>query len=294
MGTGWSQDSNTSSQSADATLTQQYSGTCDVSCENDINDVNIDLINTTVNGNVTISQVCAANGTCLFNNSMDATSDVMFKASNSANATDAGSWFAGVFNADISDNSSVQSIQETIGQIINQSCKVTSTNQMNDVNIFAANSYIGGNIGIGQQGSANGNCQLNSTMTAAAYATGTIDNCATSGKKVMKKCGAGKGSKSIGYFAMYFGIAVAIFIFIMILMRVFRSYSSSSKGPISSIKKALPSSLSGGALPSSGGSLISDSSNFVEEISTSSVPFAQRFVNMVAPNVIKNMSGAKK
>jgi hypothetical protein len=68
-------------------------------------------------------------------------------------------------------------------------------------------------------------------MTAAAYATGTIDNCASAGKKTMKKCGAGKGGKSIGSFAIFVVVGVVLFIIIMIISHVIsrRSQLKSSR-----------------------------------------------------------------
>jgi len=225
MGIGTSTSSNTSSQAADASITQQYSGTCEVTCSNSMDNTNVTLINSDVGGNVTVTQTCSANGTCLFNNTMDATADVEFKAANSATAKDAGSWFVGFFNKDVSKNSSYQSIQEQINQMINQKCSVVSSNQMNDTNIFAQNSHIGGDIAIGQQGTANGNCQLNSSMNASAYATGTIDNCATSGKKA-KKCGAGKGGSSVW---IYLIASVVIIVIIAIILLIYKAYSGSKK-----------------------------------------------------------------
>jgi hypothetical protein len=244
MGIGSSTSYNESVQNASADITQQYSGTCQVSCVNTIDNTNIDIINSTVGGDVSVTQTCSANGQCLFNNTMGATSDVMFKAANSSNALNAGSWLSGLFNTDISKNESIQNIQENITQAIDQECKVTSTNQMNNVDIFAANSYIGGNIAIGQYGSANGNCQLDATMTASDYATGTIDNCSTSGKKVKKKCGAGKGGISITQIIIYVVVAVVLFVVIIVISKIF---GKSDNNPLSNIgskiKSAIPSSI---------------------------------------------------
>lgn len=233
MGIGSSRSYNESVQNASANITQQYSGTCQVSCVNTIDNTNIDIINSTIGGDVDITQTCSANGQCLFNNTMDATSDIMFKAANSSNAMNAGSWLSGLFNTDISENESIQNIQENITQAIDQECKVTSTNQMNNVDIFAANSYIGGNIAIGQYGSANGNCQLDSTMTASDYATGTIDNCATSGKKVKKKCGAGKGGIGITQIIIYLIVAVIVFVVIIVVSKIFGYSTPSTSSPLS-------------------------------------------------------------
>ena len=229
MGFGLSKSYNTSIQEAQADITQDYSGTCQISCNNEINNVDIDIVNSNVQGGINMSQTCTTNGTCLFNNTMNATSDVLFKASNSSNASDAGGWFAGVYNEDISSNKSYQSINQSINQLINQNCNVSSTNQINNVDIFAENSTIGGGINIGQNGVTNGNCQLTASMTASEYASGTIDNCSAAGKKSKKMCGKGKGKKSPLNFIITGVVLLFLFIIMVVVYRKFFANKTPAK-----------------------------------------------------------------
>lgn len=224
---GISSTLNFSQQNANANLAQQYSGSCSVECNNKISDVDISFINSNIGGNLEISQTCSANGQCMFNNTMDAVSDVLYKASNSANAGNAAGLIPN-FNQDDAQNYSYQKIQQSVNQYISQKCNVSSANSMDNVQIFAANSNIGGNVVIGQQGEATGNCQLDSSMTASAYASGTIDNCAMTGKKVgMKKCSAGKGGMSI---ASIVGVVVAFIVVIMVIMMISKAVTARSGG----------------------------------------------------------------
>jgi hypothetical protein len=222
MGIGVSTSSASSKQDAISSLTQQYSGTCDISCDNDISNVDITIIRSKF-GDITLSQTCSANGSCLMSNNTNAVSDVFFKAQNTSAANDPliFSWADPSVQVDVAKTHDVQNIQQNINEAVNQSCKVTSTNQINNVNIFAEDSY-GGNIDIAQQGEVGGQCQMENYMSAAAYATGTADNCSAAGKFGGKKCAAGKGNKTIIHFVI--GAAV-VFIFIVIAVLVLRMLS---------------------------------------------------------------------
>ena len=75
-----------SEQAADVFLTQQFSGTCNVTCQNAMKNVSVVAIDSTIGGSIELDQSCSTNASCLIGSSMDATSDVLFKATNSSNA----------------------------------------------------------------------------------------------------------------------------------------------------------------------------------------------------------------
>lgn len=218
MGGSFSRDYNESVQDAAQTINQQYSGTCNIQCQNVDQNTNITCLNCNIGGNVEVDQTCAANGNCIFNTNQQATADVVFKANNVAAATPESIWEALIPGFRINDTSNVsrQNIVENINQSVSQSCAVASVNQLDNTNIFLANSNVGGSILINQSGNTQGSCALNSMMSANAYATGAVNNCAASGKKASKTC-SGKGGKKIGATLIWIvaGIAVVIIIFII-------------------------------------------------------------------------------
>lgn len=226
---GSSSSKTSSEQSAQVYLTQQFSGTCDVTCQNALNNVTVDLINTTLGGSLVLSQSCSTNASCLIGSSMDATSDVIFKATNSSNAKNAWSgWSLNPFNFDSTETDSRQNIKESINQSTSETCNISSYNQMDNITIFAANSTIGGNIEISQKGSTQGQCQLNNSQTAAAYATGQAQNRAMSGKdkKGQKK---GKGDKSgKGAIFSYLIIGVVVIVLVSIVGKIVAGHSKKS------------------------------------------------------------------
>ena len=233
MGNGFSFSENDSTQIANANLAQQYGGSCSVKCNNTLSSGSISVINSTVQGNVEITQACSANGQCMITSSENAASDVFFKAANSAAASNAASILPSN-NIDIAINKAYQDINQNITQSVSQKCSTTSSNNLNDVSLFAENSNIGGNMIIGQTGTADGNCTLSNQMTATALATGTIDNCAISGKKA-KVCG-GKGGSGILTYVMYaVGIIIA-FVVVMFVIHFIRGYMS--KGTTTSTASA--------------------------------------------------------
>jgi uncharacterized protein YaaQ len=211
-----------SEQTANANLMQSYSGTCNITCENKINQASITLINDEVGGDVFVSQVCAVNGHCAFNTSQNALVDILFKAANSAQANSAGQ-FLQAWNTTFSDSESYQDININVQQTIDQNCKISSVNYINDTNIFAANSVIGGNVYIQQKGTSYGGCTLQSIMAATEKASGIADECAAGGKgKKTKKSCSGKGGKSVGSYILYIGGGLVLFVIIMAAVRYFK------------------------------------------------------------------------
>ena len=185
-----------SNQDAQLYLTQQFSGTCNVQCTNIMSGVSIDLINTTLTGGIKISQSCSTNAQCIISSNMDAVADVVLKAKNAGSAESTSAW-TGQFGASRVDVESRQSIKESLVQQSNQSCNISSVNQMNDISIYAQNSSIEGGIEIDQTGNVEGSCSLDASFSEAASALGESDNSGMAGKKANKKMGGQnkKGAK---------------------------------------------------------------------------------------------------
>lgn len=190
MGAGFSSDKTKNTQNASAFITQQFAGTCDVSCVNKMSDVDVTLINSNVGGSIEFKQTCSSNPNCIIGSSMGATADVLMKAINSTNAANASKWFS--VNIDKAKTTNLMDIRENISQYTNQQCNVSSVNEMSDISILAINSNIGGDIALDQNGSASGNCQLTNSTTAAAIASGELNNTTSSGKGANRKDKTGK------------------------------------------------------------------------------------------------------
>jgi hypothetical protein len=218
---GSSQSTSKSEQKAEVYLTQQYSGTCNISCQNIASDIDIDIIGSTVKGDIALTQTCATNASCTIDSMSDALADVYFKARNTTNASNASNIFTGsIFNFDEAHSSSKQDIRQAINQSTNQSCDISNYNELSDVSIFALNSTIGGSIAIDQSSNLNADCKLSNTMKAAAYATGLAENEAQSGKDK-------KGSKF--NLAGYIILIVAIVVVVFILSKLFTGHQASSE-----------------------------------------------------------------
>lgn len=230
MGASWSTVS--SSQISDSDITQQYSGTCNFDCDNTIQEVDITLIKTQTEG-IDISQVCFIDSNCLMNVNQGATSDVFLKAKNSANAksaasiggADLGPLVAGggtPLNFDITDITSYQDMRQMVNNTVSQRCKMSSTNSMRDINIFAEDAEIKGPIEISQSGDIQGSCNLSATMRANTLATGALTNTATSGKdKKGGKLGGKKGK--LGRIMTYVGIGMVILVIFAVIAKVMSS-----------------------------------------------------------------------
>jgi len=253
MGGAFSIDtaSTTSRETSNSAITQQYAGTCNITCNNSISGINETYINSIV-GDINLTQACSANGTCLMDNSMGAVTDITFAAQNSTAARAA----LGAFNINTSNAKAYQTINQIINQSVSQTCDVGTTNQMSDIDILAINSSLG-DVTIGQSGSSVGNCSLNSAMNAQAIASGTMNNCTTAGKG--KQCSKGKGSVSIGQYIIYAVIIFAAILFISILVRVFKGSSPTTTSPTSPTSTSSLSSIINALSPSSSSSSSSSS-----------------------------------
>lgn len=210
-------------QQANASITQQYAGSCNVNCNNTIDNINISLIDTLLSGGINFTQQCSADANCLFQTTQNSLTDVLFKAQNSSTA--AGGVLPGI---SVSETGTYQNINENILNSVSQTCSVGSYNDISNVDIFAQSSTIGGGINFSQQGSTQGSCTFNTIMTATDMATGTADNCSASGKMAKKTCG-GKGG-TIGSTLVYIGIGLVMFVGVMMLYRAFRGTPPKTPG----------------------------------------------------------------
>lgn len=225
MGGGISTSNSSSFQSAAAFLSQNSQESCNIVCQNVANDINIDIINSVIGGDINLTQSCSVNSSCLMSSASDATSDILTKASNSSNAKNAGGLFN--FSIDQANTMSRQQMKQTIIQATSQTCKMASLNQMNDITILAANSVIGGSINIGQTGSTSGQCQLQNNLSAAATATAMASNVSSSGKD---KKGEKKGSSSVFY------TIIGVIMFLVIIYVLAKMYTN---GTFSDAQEAL-------------------------------------------------------
>lgn len=200
---------------ANANITQQYSGTCKISCNNTMTDANITLINDAIGGDVRLTQSCSVNGQCMFNTSQSAITDIALKANTAASGALSG------LGITFSDTMSYQEINTNIQQYVNHTCSVSSSNDMNNINIFAANSEIGGGVIIDQTGNVKGGCSLNAMMGATSKATAIADTCSAAGKSAKKKSCGGKGG-SIGTFVLYGIVGLVVFVVIMMMVKFAR------------------------------------------------------------------------
>ena len=210
----FSDSTNINEQVGITSIAQSYSGTCDIECDNSMEGVNVDIINSNVGGNVELTQSCTVNGQCLMASNVEALADVTFKAKNSSSAQGGCGSFVDVLSpcANISTNISRSKIVENFNQAVQQTCKVRSVNSMNNISVLAASSNIGGGIYINQHGNATGSCSLQNVMGATAKATSIVDNCSVAGGKKATKACSGKNGKSSSQILLYTAIAIVVIV----------------------------------------------------------------------------------
>lgn len=219
MGAGASIDKAFSTQIAEADVAQNYTGTCDIKCDNQISDVVIDIENSTVGGGIIFDQQCDADTMCMFNVSESAIADVSLAQQQTQKAGNAGDWLSGLFNFDETDATNYQEARSVINQQITEKCKVESINDIDNVTVYATNSDIKGPIGFYQKGNAAGTCAMNAMMKGTADASAKSEQAQTTGKKADKK----KGTTS-GLIEIIIIVVVVVVVVIIIAVVIFSVY----------------------------------------------------------------------
>jgi hypothetical protein len=201
-----------STQEAVQTIAQTYSGLCEFSVNQNMNDISVILKDTTFKGNITFSQMAYADGQCQINSSMDATASILFTAANSSSASTA----VGLLpwpSVDIASATSFQSMRQNLNQAANESCSISATNNMSDILVFMQNSDFTGNLTFSQEGSSTGSCALNNSMSANVNSTGQSQNNAQSGKSKLGGLGGAIGG------------LVGIIIVVVILIAIIKAFA---------------------------------------------------------------------
>ena len=169
-------------QIANAEVMQQFRGTCNINCSQSIKNSSIVIKNSSIGGNVGITQLCTVDGNCIIGSAMAATTSILLKSSNMAKATAASLFSGGIFNNSNSSINNFTKSNQFINQSNNQNCDQFTMQNMENVNIYASGSNIGGNVSLEQTGNVKANCVLKNTMSASLTAMQLATNSATSGK----------------------------------------------------------------------------------------------------------------
>lgn len=232
MGVNISKSTSTSVQTADVDISQQFAGTCNMSCSQIMSGVDVKIKDSDVQGGINFTQTCSVDANCIINSSMDAASDVLFKTGLESNAKSGNSGIGllkgfSLFDYTSATSTARQAIKQSLSQANNQECNVSSDQQITDVSVSVENSTIGGGINFNQSSSVQAKCALSNSMSAAAQAAGfaTVKSQSGGGKIENKKASKFSGKS----FLFYFGIFAAIIIIIMIVSKMFTSSGLSSK-----------------------------------------------------------------
>lgn len=215
---GVSQSTSNSTQDAIQNISQSFSGECSFNCTNSMNDISVIIKDSNYTGNIDFEQVCSVDGQCQIASAIDATSSILFNASNSASASNS----VGILpwpNFDAANASSYQNMRQNMTQSSNENCNLSSDDNMSNILVFMENTNFKGDIDFRQIGNVAGSCALNNSMDAVANATGDATNNAQSGKK----------SKSAVNLLEIGGIFILFIIFVVIIVAIIKAIANRKK-----------------------------------------------------------------
>ena len=205
---------NINTQIATADIAQSYSGTCDIVCQNSASNVNIDIVDSIVEGGLNFTQTCTIDATCTQTAVESASATTVLSAmQTSAAASSTGE----VLGSNKSINDSYMDMSTDISNSISETCKMTSSNSLNGLTIDAVNSTILGGINVTQSATNSGSCALSGSLTAVASLTGTLQQQASTGKA------AKKSSKGIGGMITAGIVAIVLVVVLGIVAKMFAS-----------------------------------------------------------------------
>lgn len=191
---------------AQASIAQQYSGECSISCSNVMDNTTVNLENAYFS-DFNITQSCNINANCMMSSNAGAITDIMAKSGSQADLSGDIPIFKSLVNKSKSD--SIVTMKQEILESVQQKCEMKNSNEMRNVTINANNPSFT-KISVNQLGNVTGGCTMSNLLNASALASGQADSTARNGKE--KKGKNGKIVSSIGIIVLLMVIVVVAFL----------------------------------------------------------------------------------
>ena len=218
-------------QEANSEVAQTFTGICDIQCVTITSNVSVIIIDSNIEGGITINNECSLDSTCAINSSMSATNEANLEFFGQQSGSDLGA--AGVFTytaIGVTTNSiyNEQKMNLVTTQSVYQECNLIASASLTDINIYAQNSSITGGISIANSASNSGACTLESALTANAVASGLVQT-----KQVGQTTKAGKkgDGKNKGALWTWIGVIAGVMILAYLIIAVVKSSKSKPTDP---------------------------------------------------------------
>jgi hypothetical protein len=159
-------------------LYETSSSACIGTCTTITTNQTIIISNTTVGGNIDITNQCSASASCVMQSIISSqVQNVMSSMASQENITTQLLPIAFDFNNKNTSTTIQQNITNNMTQTLQAVCQATDTTLTTNQTLIGSNDTFGGNVSIMNQGSANANCTINnlSRMTLFNQSTSSDD-----------------------------------------------------------------------------------------------------------------------
>lgn len=213
------ENSSTVVQKTQQQINQSFTGICSFNCTSIVNNTSIVIINSNIEGDISVQATCSTDGSCTMATNMQTA--VLSEMAYEGVQSGAESFFldyASRANKTINDTNLVFEAFQNINQNIQQICSNESTAIVNGTTIYVENSNVGGGILVGSTSQVKGSCVLDSAMNAAATASGAFSLNQNGGTKAGKK-GFGKNKGAIW---TWVGVIAGVCVLGIIIITIFK------------------------------------------------------------------------
>lgn len=210
---GRSTNTATVQQTANAEITQRYTGVCNIQCIASTSNVSVIIIDSNIEGGITVTNECSLDATCNMNATQQASNQASLQYFGVQEASTAPGLSAQFGSTAKNTIYASQTFNLETNQILTQECNLVSSADLTNVTIYAQSSNLTGGITVANSASNGGACVLEASMVATSEATGLVENNQTAkGTKVAKK-----GNNKSAIWIWIGAIIIAIIIIFIII-----------------------------------------------------------------------------
>jgi hypothetical protein len=148
---------------------QNLSTSCTATCDSNISNVDIIIIDTKVRGGIRFNQVCSAYAACTLPQSVDINAERILTSSIEQSSNVANSFLSYSPTANETSIDFQSRIRNSLTQILTSSCNANTRQSINNVLVYAMNSEIAGDIEFSQNGEASAVCSMNNASKINLY-----------------------------------------------------------------------------------------------------------------------------
>lgn len=183
MGSAINTAVNVAVQTSVNNILQESNSYCFANCNGDIENINIVVINGSKVDGIEIEAVCVSQSLCSMRNELDAISTQQLEAIQYSEATFAGqaafvTWPG--FSVNTTNNNTVQSLSNTVTQVIDSTCEASANNNISNINVLVGNNSEVGGFYIGTDGSATADCNMENSAKSSVSQTAVTEQTAVS------------------------------------------------------------------------------------------------------------------